>query len=102
MMNNFKKQIQSDLDNVFFNTEEFADICILNNTYEFNIILLDETQLSMNINDFTLTLLIKNVDLDKYRVKRKDSIIINEKEYYVKDVFRKNNGVSKISLGYDI
>lgn len=101
MMNNFKKQIQSDLDNVFFNTEEFADVCLLNNKYEFKGIVLDEIANMLNITDSSITLLLMNCDLEKYNIKRKDTILINNKEYYVKEVHKKINGVSRILLGYD-
>ena len=114
-MDSFKEAYQDDLDNAFFDEEEFADKHMIDGE-ECTIILMDMTSVDassyghlksvMNpketaINRVSYTILIRDTEVEKLkRTKFTCNAIINldGKKYFVQDV-KHPNGMYRLALG---
>lgn len=114
-MNSFKEAYQDDLDNAFFDEEEFADKHIIDGE-ECTIILTDMTSVDassyghvksvMNsketaINRVSHIILVQDTEVDKLkRTKLTCNAMINldGKKYFVQDV-KHQNGMYRLTIG---
>jgi hypothetical protein len=81
---NFKEQIEEDLDKILFNTEEFANTIIINDTKEIKAIFYSESEVENSYSTSEPYFLVKSEDAKDLQID--DKITFNNTTYYISEI----------------